>query len=88
MRRRLLCLLALCGLLSGCGGLQSQEPSQAGGADEAGTAPEEEVTVSESAPLETASYLPESLSQELRDRMQNGTDSYEELVPLLAGREL
>lgn len=88
MRRRLLCLLALCGLLSGCGGLQSQEPSQAGGADEAGTAPEEEVTVSESAPLETASYLPESLIQELRDRMQNGTDSYEELVPLQAGREL
>ena len=85
MRRRLLCLLALCGLLSGC---QKQKPSQPGTPDEASAVPVEDASSLESDPSEIVTYLPESLIQELRDRMQNGTDSYEDLVPLQVGREL
>ena len=85
MRRRLLCLLALCGLLSGC---QKQKPSQPGTPDEASAVPVDDASSLESDPSEIVTYLPESLIQELRDRMQNGTDSYEDLVPLQVGREL
>ena len=88
MRRRLLCLLALCGLLSGCGGPQSQESSQAGDADKTGTAPAEEAPVSEIAPLETVTRLPESLIQELYDRMRDGRDTYTDFTPLQAARRL
>ena len=88
MRRRLLCLLMLCGLLSGCGSPQRQEPSQADDTDEVSAASAEEPPVSESAPLETVTYLPASLIQELRNRMQDGSDSYEDFVPLEVGREL
>ena len=85
MRRHLLCLLVLCGLLSGC---QSQAPSQPDDSDEAEAVPVEDVPVLEGDPLEAVAYLPETLIQELRDRMQEGTDTYEDLVPLQAGREL
>ena len=89
MRRRLLCLLAVCGLLSGCGMAQKpQMPSPPGKADAAGPSATENTPIAESAPLEAVTYLPESLIQELRDRMLNVMDPYEDFVSLGVGREL
>ncbi|WP_298018273.1 hypothetical protein [uncultured Dysosmobacter sp.] len=89
-------------LLSGCGIIREVLPEQAAASSREETAsaeeilpaeaplPEEEAAADdlESGPLETVTYLPESLIQDLYTRMLNGTDTYEDFEPLLAEREL
>lgn len=85
---RLACLLS-CLLLSGCGAAGDAGPAElpevpAPEADLSGN----DLTAETPQPLDTVTCLPESLIEELRDRMLSGRDTYEDFEALSAEREL
>lgn len=88
MQREGLVSLLLCLTLCGCGAPRSQGQIP-GGDVPAEPVPQEDVSsVLQEAPLDTATYLPESLIEELRFRMLNGSDTYEAFQSLEIGRSL
>lgn len=97
MKRTILVYLLLCVLLSGCGAAQEAQQEQSLSGPSAETALTEEslptetqaeTDALESGPLETVTYLPKSLIDELYARMLNGTDTYEDFKSLAVERQL
>lgn len=88
MQREGFVSLLLCLTLCGCGTVRSHGQISSGDAP-AEPVPQKDVSsVLQEAPLDTATYLPESLIEELRFRMLNGSDTYEVFQSLEIGRSL